>query len=175
MSDIWVFAYGSLMWDPGFDVVEARPGLLRGYHRAFCIRSFGYRGTRARPGLVLGLDRGGSCRGMVFRVAAAKAAAVMDYLYAREMTERVYHHRQVRVLTPDGPVTAHAFIVDRAHPQYAGRLDEETAARQIAFSAGKRGPNLAYLANTVRHLEALGIADGPLHRLLDRAEALARG
>lgn len=175
MSDIWVFAYGSLMWDPGFDVVEARPGLLRGYHRAFCIRSFGYRGTRARPGLVLGLDRGGSCRGMVFRVAAAKAAAVMDYLYAREMTERVYHHRQVRVLTPDGPVTAHAFIVDRAHPQYAGHLDEETAARQIAFSAGKRGPNLAYLANTVRHLEALGIADGPLHRLLDRAEALARG
>ncbi|MHA1569469.1 MAG: gamma-glutamylcyclotransferase, partial [Alphaproteobacteria bacterium] len=155
--------------------VETRPGTLHGYHRAFCIRSYDYRGTRDRPGLVLGLDRGGCCRGIVFRVAGARAKATMAYLYAREMTERVYRHRQLRVLTSGGPVTAHAFVVDRAHPQYAGRLDLEASARHIAHSAGRRGPNRAYLENTVRHLEEMGIADGPLHRLLVRVEALTRG
>ena len=59
-GDIWFFAYGSLMWDPGFDFVETRSALLRGYHRKFCVDSTVYRGTPERPGLVLGLDRGGA-------------------------------------------------------------------------------------------------------------------
>ena len=78
-KDIWVFGYGSLMWDPGFDFLERWPALLRGYHRAFCIYSHHYRGTPARPGLVLGLDRGGSCRGMAYRVAAENRQAVLDW------------------------------------------------------------------------------------------------
>jgi cation transport protein ChaC len=69
-EDLYVFAYGSLMWDPGFRFTERRRGLLRGYHRAFCIYSHHYRGTPQSPGLVLGLDHGGACRGIVYRVAA---------------------------------------------------------------------------------------------------------
>lgn len=160
------------MWNPGFEHLEARPALLHGYHRAFCIHSYNYRGTRARPGLVLGLDRGGACRGMALRVAAARADAVMAYLYEREMTERVYHHRQLRVRTPAGSVTAHAFVVDRRHAQYAGALSLDEAAGHILRGHGKRGPNRDYLESTVRHLEDMGIADGPLHRLRDRVAAL---
>ena len=79
-KDLWVFAYGSLIWDPGFPFEEARPALLRGYHRAFCLYSTRYRGTPERPGLVLGLDRGGACRGVAFRVPGRHAAEVLRYL-----------------------------------------------------------------------------------------------
>src|SRR3546814_813588 len=91
--DVWVFGYGSLMWNPGFAFLERQPALLRGYHRAFCIYSEHYRGTRERPGLVLGLDRGGSCRGIAFRVAQAAARAVLGYLWDREMVPSVYAPR----------------------------------------------------------------------------------
>ena len=84
-GDLWVFGYGSLMWNPGFAHAEARPARVYGYHRAFCLYSEHYRGTEARPGLVLGLNRGGSCRGRAFRVPAHDADAAMEYLIAREM------------------------------------------------------------------------------------------
>ncbi len=164
-DDIWVFAYGSLMWDPGFEYLEAAPALLRGYHRAFCVYSHVYRGTSARPGLVLGLDRGGACKGMAFRVAAGKAAAVLVYLDKREKVTDVYHRRIVPVATSAGRVMAHAYVVDRGHDQYAGKLTPERAAALIAQGVGRSGANPEYLENTVRHLDELGITDGPLHKL----------
>ena len=92
-GDIWVFGYGSLMWRPDFPHVETRPARLRGYHRALCVLSTRYRGTKARPGLVLGLDRGGSCVGRAFRVAARDADRVLAILHEREMLNRVYNPR----------------------------------------------------------------------------------
>ncbi len=166
--DLWIFAYGSLLWDPGFAYAEAVPALLCGYHRSFCIYSYTYRGTRSRPGLVLGLDRGGSCRGRAYRVAAGAARAVLGALWDREMVSRVYLPRILRVRCGGRMVPCHTFVADRTHPQYAGRLEPEEAARIIATAAGRRGSNRAYLAHTVRQLEALGIRDGALHRLLRR-------
>jgi cation transport protein ChaC len=164
--DFWVFAYGSLMWRPGFDFAEARPALLRGYHRAFCIASTHYRGSPERPGLVLGLDRGGACRGRAYRVAAEHALPVARYLHEREMISGVYEPRWVRVRTAEGPVTAATYVADRGHAQYAGKLPEERILALIRQGIGSAGSNIDYLANTVRHLDELGIADGPLHGLL---------
>lgn len=170
-GEVWVFAYGSLMWDPGFAYLEAAPALLRGYHRAFCIYSFVYRGTEARPGLVLGLDRGGACRGMAYRIAAAKRAGVLDYLDAREKVTEVYVRRTVPITVGGLKVKAETYLADREHYQYAGKQTLKDAAALIAQGTGVGGSNRDYLESTVNHLDALGITDGPLHRL----HAMVRG
>ena len=172
-GDVWLFAYGSLMWDPGFPFLEARPALLRGYHRRFCVDSLVYRGTPARPGLVLGLDRGGACRGRAYRVAEAEREAVARILEVREMAEDIYVCRRVPVAIDGRRVSAYAFVVNRADPIYAGPIGLEEAARRIAVCRGMRGANLEYLESTVAHLDRLGIADGPIHALLRRARELS--
>jgi glutathione-specific gamma-glutamylcyclotransferase len=165
---VWVFAYGSLMWNPEIAFAEARPGFLHGYHRSFCLYSRDYRGTPERPGLVLGLDRGGSCRGIVYRLPPDRVGETLDRIWAREMTGEVYRMRRVVVRTARGVVAAHACVVRRASPDYAGRLSLDEAAEVLASAAGGRGSGRDYLANTVRHLEELGIRDGSLHRIAAR-------
>jgi cation transport protein ChaC len=172
-APVWVFAYGSLMWNPEMPFAERRPALLRGWHRSFCLYSPEYRGTRAKPGLVLGLDRGGSCRGIAYRLPQDRLAEAIDLVWSREMTGFVYHMRPVTVTTPQGGIAAFAFTVRRDSRDYAGRLPPDTIARIIAVSAGDRGTGRDYLANTVRHLEELGIVDGPLHRIAEHVAALA--
>lgn len=174
-QDFWVFGYGSLMWHPGFPHLEVRAGHLHGYHRRFCVYSHLYRGTPERPGLVLGLDRGGSCRGLVYRVPSAEGELVMDYLYEREMITGVYEPTWLTVATEQGSVEAAGFVVDRAHRQYTGRLSLEETARLICQGRGSRGACHEYLANTVRHIEALGLGAGELKRLLKLVEANGAG
>ncbi|HVY50601.1 gamma-glutamylcyclotransferase [Hypericibacter adhaerens] len=167
----WVFGYGSLMWRPEFPFVQAASALLRGWHRAFCIWSVHYRGTVEKPGLVLGLDRGGACRGRAFRIAPEHAIRVADYLHEREMVTGVYEPRYVTVELEGGKrVRAATYLADHRHPQYAGKLAPAKLLRIIREGHGSAGSNLDYLRNTVRHLDQLGIADGPLHRILAQAE-----
>lgn len=171
---LWVFGYGSLMWDPGFPHTTVKVAKLWGFHRGFCVWSHRYRGTPAAPGLVLGLMPGGSCKGRAFRVRRADQDAVIDYLYRREMVTGVYRPGFHLAQMGDGSrVKVLAFVADPQHPQYAGHLSEAEVVRIIASRSGQRGPNAAYLASTVQHLDALGIADGPLHRIL--AEVRATG
>lgn len=165
-SDLWVFGYGSLMWNPGFQYLERHIGRLPGYHRRFCVWSLRYRGTPEHPGLVLGLDRGGSCLGMLFRIAAAAVPDTLEYLWEREMNSYAYRPKLLRVrlrgaVTADGrsEIEACSFVVDREHVQYCNCLDEEGLVRRIAECQGQRGSNLDYLANTVEHLRELGIGD----------------
>jgi glutathione-specific gamma-glutamylcyclotransferase len=167
----WVFAYGSLMWKPGFEFAEACPALLRGYHRAFCIASTHYRGSREKPGLVLGLDRGGACRGRAYRVDATHAAEVARYLHEREMVGGVYEPRWLKIETPKGRRIAAAYVADRNNEHYAGKLSEDRIVAAIRRGVGVAGSNRDYLRSTVEHLDELGIADGPLHGLLRRVEA----
>jgi cation transport protein ChaC len=168
-DDLWVFGYGSLMWKPGFDFTARTPALLRGRHRALCVWSQVWRGTVERPGLVLGLDRGGACRGLAFQVAGGDAAAVLEYLDARERVTEVYHRRTVELTLADGvKVRAETYVVDRTHPQYAGRVAPDEAARVIRASHGQGGSNVEYLENTLRHLDDFGLSDGPLHELAKR-------
>lgn len=174
---VWVFGYGSLLWNPGFDYVETRPALLYGYHRAFCIYSDHYRGTVDRRGLVLGLDRGGSCQGIAFRLPAAGLHDILDYLWEREMltwgrgmVSTVYNMRILSARTAGGTVICRTFVANREHHEYAGRLPEAQVVDMIRRGVGVSGSNRDYLANTVGHLDELGIGDGPLHRLLRLVE-----
>jgi cation transport protein ChaC len=171
--DLWVFGYGSLMWNPGFRHCAAEPALVHGWHRSFCVYSRHYRGTPERPGLVLGLDRGGSCRGMAFRVAVADLEEALTHLWEREMGGGgIYDMREVRVRLGDGgTVPAQAFTVRRANRSYAGRLSTDETARLILQGIGGRGHCREYLENTVRQLECLGLVDGPLHRLEEKVKA----
>lgn len=161
--DLWVFAYGSLMWRPGFEAVERSRATVDGYHRALCIESHRHRGTPERPGLVLGLDEGGSCCGVAFRVEAAVVGGVLSYLRERELVTHVYLETMLPVTLHDGrTVEAVAYVVDRAHPQYVGLLSPEETLRRISGSVGLAGPNPDYVVNTVLELERLGVADPTL-------------
>jgi cation transport protein ChaC len=172
-GDLWIFGYGSLMWDPGFRHAEAEPALLYGYHRRFCVYSRRYRGTPQRPGLVLGLDRGGACKGIAYRVAHRHRKAAMLYLWEREMRGGVYDMKKLRVRLPRRTVEAYAYVVNRGHRGYAAELSVKETARHILQGAGRRGLCVHYLENTVRHIEALGLSDGPLHRLAAIVERMA--
>lgn len=168
-GDLWVFGYGSVMWRPGFAHAERRTGRVYGYHRALCVWSWVHRGTRARPGLVLGLDVGGSCQGIAFRIAAADKHAVADYLYRRELVTDGYQATLQRVYLGGAAnraaVTALTFRANRGHPQYAGKLDYRQAADTVRRAHGVSGANPEYVASAVQQLQAMGIADGHLHKI----------
>jgi len=172
-GDLWVFGYGSLMWDPGFHHAESHCAVVHGYHRRFCVYSYNYRGTRARPGLVLGLDRGGTCKGIAYRVPRRSAQATLAYLWERELDGGVYRFRKLKARLARRTVDAYSCVVDRAHPGYAAELSVEETARLICQGVGKRGLCLHYLENTVRHIEALGLTDGHLHRLMEVVQGRA--
>lgn len=166
---MWVFGYGSLIWRPGFAFSEQRPARIVGAHRSLCVYSWVHRGTRERPGLVLGLDRGGTCRGIAFRVEEAEREAVIDYLRAREQVTAVYLERTRTIRFDDGAGDeAVTYLVDRAHDQYAGKLDEATQLTLVEAAEGRSGPNRDYVINTAEHLEELGMADRRLSRLAAR-------
>lgn len=173
MGDFWVFGYGSLMWRPGFEHVEAQRARLFGYRRALCIYSFVHRGTPARPGLVLGLDRGGSCIGMAFRVAATSREAVIAYLREREQVTGVYLERMLPLRLESGEhVEAVAYIADRSHEQYAGALAADAAAALVTGATGQSGNNEAYVLSTLEHMQALGIRDRWLEDVSGRITAV---
>jgi cation transport protein ChaC len=159
------------MWRPGFEFAERAPAALIGAHRSLCIYSFHHRGTAEHPGLVLGLDQGGACRGVVYRVEASLREATLAYLREREQVTDVYveAHRPVSLL--DGSnreLEALCYLVDRRHPQYAGRLSIEAQAELVASAAGRSGANVDYVLNTVRHLEEAGVHDTQLAALAAR-------
>ncbi|HEX6958423.1 MAG TPA: gamma-glutamylcyclotransferase [Ferrovibrio sp.] len=172
---LWVFGYGSLMWDPGFPYLEVKVARLWGHHRGFCVWSHRYRGTPEKPGLVLGLMPGGSCKGRAFRVRKRDEEAVIDYLYRREMVTGVYKPGFHTARIDGRPVKVMAFVADPQHKQYAGHLSEDQVVEVIANCRGQRGPNAVYLANTVAHLDELGIADTPLHHLLQQVKRRCPG
>lgn len=172
-DDLWVFGYGSLMWNPGFDYETREIVTLPGYHRALCIRSWVHRGTREHPGLVLGLDRGGSCKGAAFRVPPERRDDVVAYLRERELVTNVYQERLLAIRFRDGRRgQALTYTADRRHLQYAAGLTVEDAARTCAAALGKSGHNADYVRNTVDHLKQLGIRDHWMEAVASRMEAL---
>ena len=168
---LWVFAYGSLMWRPGFATPETRSARLHGWHRAFCNYSEHYRGTPRQPGLILGLMPGGSCRGLAHRLPAARYDAVRRYLIRREIDNDGVYQETIRPIHLDNgrTVPALVYLADREHRQFAGKLPPRVAAALVRRGRGAAGTNLAYVQNTMTHLRKLGLRD----RALEELERLA--
>jgi len=164
----WVFAYGSLLWNPLFPVAEMRPATLRGLHRRFCLWSLASRGTPQRPGLVLGLDRGGTCRGVALRLPAPLALDELHLLWRREMVVGSYRPRWVRLDADGRELVALTFVVRRDHPQYAGRLSDAKESAVIAAARGAFGASADYLERTRVALVSHGIVDPYLERIAKR-------
>jgi cation transport protein ChaC len=170
-TDFWVFAYGSLLWSPAIAHVEERLAVARGWHRSFCMRIEGHRGTREQPGLMMALDRGGQCRGVALRIAGDALEGELERLVRRELPVRrldgaAFHlPRWVPVATAQGPLRALTFVINRLGPAYAGGLPPEDTADMLAAACGEAGSCAAYLQQTVLHLEARGIRDRNLWHL----------
>ena len=174
---LWVFGYGSLMWDPGFPVAERVLARLDGFHRSFCMSSIHHRGTVEDPGLVLALDpsRAHACHGVAFRVPDEDAVPTIAYLRERELISSAYLERQLTIsLAERGDVLALVYVVDTDHVQYVGGMPLEEQAQIISKAVGGRGPNTEYLWNTVRHLFELGIEDRDLAWLDQRVRELTK-
>ncbi len=167
--DLWVFAYGSLMWRPNFHHDETSLALLEGAHRALCVYSVVHRGVHSAPGLVHGLDKGGRCEGMVYRVPRRLVQDTRAYLHRRENVTNSYDALMKPVKLLDGSqrtVIALCFLVNRHHPQYAGCLPLERQAYLVRRSMGASGTNIDYVVNTADHLRALGVHDPKLESLM---------
>lgn len=168
---LWVFGYGSLMWNPGFEVAEQVIATLDGYSRTFCMRSIHHRGTSQDPGLVLALDPhdGASCEGLALLVVAGSEAQTLTYLRERELISSAYLEVFLTLTLADGrSVRAVTYVVDTEHVQYCGGLPLEEQAGIIATAVGDRGPNTEYLHNTTSHMETLGIVDDDMAWLSKR-------
>ncbi len=171
---LWVFGYGSLLWNPGFTPARKVKARLHDYHRSFCMLSIHHRGSEEDPGLVLALDTypGGQCTGVAFQVAENEEDAVLAMLRERELISSAYYEDTVDLVTDDGEtIPALAYIISRDHVQYC-QFDLEKQAQMIAHATGGRGPNTEYLFNTADHLTELGIKDADMDWLVTRVRAL---
>jgi cation transport protein ChaC len=171
-SDLWLFGYGSLIWNPAIRFKECRIARLDGWHRRFCLWLRIGRGSKENPGLMLALDQGGSCRGVAFCIPAAEVRTELPLVWVREMTTGSYLARWVTVQGEDGPFPALTFVADRDHARYAGPVCEDEAAALIAKAAGRLGSCASYLLSTADHLDALGLDDPHIERLAARVRAI---
>lgn len=182
-GDIWVFAYGSLMWDPALCFAEVRRARLVGYARRFILLDErGGRGTAEAPGLMAALDRGHACEGLVFRIPAQDVETETEILWRREIVGPAYTAQFVEAqldsgLINSGPIDVLAFIADHSVPEMVVDLSRDKQIEFIATGEGLFGTSYAYLANIVGQFDALGIHDEETANLLRDVEAFraARG
>ncbi len=164
---LWLFAYGSLIWKPELDHLDARPARAHGWHRRFCMKLTRWRGTHENPGLMMALDRGGSCAGIAYRLPKVDEMGQLLKLLARETDDANPTNvpRWLDVATPAGPLRALGFVASPRGANYAGRLPHRLVARTLARAAGHWGSGAQYLYNTVSRLDEHGIRDRNLWSL----------
>ncbi len=170
-SPVWVFGYGSLIWNPCVNVAAQTKARLYGYHRELCLWTPLGRGSRDNPGLVFGLERGGSCHGVALAVPADHVREGLRLMWRREMLSGAYRPRWVRLRTEAGVLRAIAFVMNCGHDRYAGLIDEATKVTAVATAVGALGSCYEYVASTLDHLAELGLRDPHLERIRRLAEA----
>jgi cation transport protein ChaC len=171
-GDLWVFGYGSLMWDPAFIFSEVRRGRIVGYHRNFCLKdTMGGRGTRELPGLMAALDEGGGCNGLAFRIEAERVDEETAVLWRREMIAPAYKPIFAEVTTQFGTIEALSFAADHNAAMIDAEITRSQQVRYIATGTGILGSSLEYLENMRSHFDALGIVDKEILELVDEVSA----
>ena len=171
-EDLWLYGYGSLIWNPAFHFSERALATINGYHRRFCLWTHLGRGSPECPGLMLGLDRGGSCKGVAFRLTPAQIAEELPLVWRREMVTAAYRPHWLNGRVADRPARILAFTINREHDRYGGGLGMEDIARAIARAEGPLGRCSEYLFNTFEHLRELGIDDRGLDHLCQRVREI---
>ncbi|WP_181176429.1 gamma-glutamylcyclotransferase [Mesorhizobium sp. B2-3-5] len=171
-DNIWVFGYGSLIWNPIFPVAQSRTVKVYGFHRAFCLSSVVGRGSHDCPGLMLALDAGGSCRGVALKMGGDEIEGELRLLWRREMFAGSYIPKWVTAHSSDGNLRALAFVANRQRPNYIGRLPDEEAVCRLSTASGAFGSNLDYLRQTHAGLAVHGIHDPHVAGLLRICESL---
>ncbi|MGE8046827.1 gamma-glutamylcyclotransferase [Pseudomonas monteilii] len=172
-GDVWIFGYGSLIWNPAIESVEKRIAKIDDWHRSLCLSITALRATSDRPGLMLALDRGGSCYGAAYRLAEAQVERELHLLWRREMVCGAYvpHWIELKGIDDEALGWSIAFTIDAQAPQYAGGLDEDTVVYRLATASGGLGSSADYLFKTCESLRANGIHDARLERLAARVQA----
>lgn len=168
---VWVFGYGSLIWNPAFHWCEKLRGEISGYQRTFCLWTKLGRGTEENPGLMLGLEPGGSCNGVAFRIAEDVLETELDIVFRRELLSHAYLPTWVDVKTDNGTIQAVTFVMDPDHERYVGEIDSDTMIRHLATAAGPLGPNCEYLFKLVENLDLLAFEDAEMAELARRVSA----
>ncbi|WP_170325965.1 gamma-glutamylcyclotransferase [Ruegeria arenilitoris] len=172
---MWVFGYGSLLWNPGFPVARSERATLHGYARSFCMSSIHHRGTEDHPGLVLALDEQADahCKGLALAVEAGHEDRTLHELRERELISSAYVEKMLDVQLDNGEVvTAVTYVIDADHVQYCGGMPLEEQAQIIAHAVGGRGPNTEYLYNTAEHLAEIDLRDPDLEWLAQRVRTI---
>lgn len=164
-EDVWVFAYGSLIWNPAFHFAERRKAVIYGYHRRYCLWTKMGRGDENNPGLMLGLDRGGSCAGVAYRVAADQIEEELPLIWRREMVTRSYKPTWLSTRIDGKSLKSIGFVINRDHERYACGMSHDQLVQTLATAAGPLGTCAEYLINTHEHLIELGICDQGLEKL----------
>ncbi len=161
----WIFAYGSLMWRPGFEFEQKAPATLTGFHRRLSVYSNHYRGTPERPGLVFGLDNGGACEGLAYQITDDKWPATLKYVRERELITEIYHEVVLPVQVSNRMIEAVTYVVDHNHEQFAAVKSIADTLAMVRQGHGNYGSCVEYVANTVKHLREMGVHDAELEEL----------
>lgn len=169
-NGIWIFGYGSLMWNPDFEVVKKIPCEVLGYRRRLCLKSIVYRGTPDYHGLVFGLDIGSSCQGMCFLISPDKIDTELQKVWEREMFAETYIPTWVKVKSKKTTISAITFVINTKHEHYMPNLELEDVVERVARARGKCGSCHDYVRNTVKHLHQFGLRDESLEKLLSMME-----
>lgn len=166
-SDLWVFAYGSLMWNPAINFRETRKGVLKGYSRRLNLWMEGGRGSPECPGLMLGLEKGGAAEGVALLLPSdpAEADFELSLIWQREMLSPVYLPQWVEVETDEGTIRAMTVVSNPEHQMYAGHLPDERIASLVKSATGVLGSNADYLTQTIASMKGLGLRDSALERI----------
>jgi len=168
---VWVFAYGSLIWNPAFHHAGRTTARIWGLHRLFCLQTPLGRGSPDNPGLVLALDLGGSCAGIAYRLPDDGIREELQYVWDREMALDSYRAVWIRARTDEGPINAVTFAINHSSERYVSKLPEEQKVHMLAHASGHLGSSREYLENTVDQLREAGIRDHYLFRLYEKVQA----
>lgn len=166
-SDLWLFAYGSLIWRTEFDFLEQRPATLHGYERSLCLWSRINRGTPEVPGVVFALNKGDQCEGVVYKVAADQIKTIFPPLWRREMPSGAYNPKWLICQTPQGPVSALSFVINPNNDAYVPVMPLEQLRQVIYAAHGINGPCIDYVLQTAAALKQANITDPKLEHLID--------